>query len=86
MVDRGSLADSGSHRRSARNAHRARRDGRCRDCRSKDVWERLENATFDGQPIAKGSVVVLTMKFSDDDRVVEMCFNASKRCERLKRG
>jgi hypothetical protein len=59
---------------------------RCLDCKSKDVWERLDNATFDGQPIAKGGAVELRITFSEDDRVAEMCLGSSKKCERMKRG
>jgi len=59
---------------------------RCLDCKSKDVWERLDNASLDGQPVAKGAVVELTITFSENDRVAEMCFTSSKKCERLTRG
>ena len=59
---------------------------RCLDCKSKDVHEVLTVAAFDGQEITKGGVVRLTVKFSEDDRVAEMCFTATKKCEVLKRG
>lgn len=60
---------------------------RClRDCEKKDVWERLDRASLDGEPIAKGGTIELRVTFSDDDRSAEMCFTASKKCERLKRG
>lgn len=59
---------------------------RCLDCKSKDVWETPSVATFDGEEIAKGGIVKLTIKFSDDDRSAEMCLTSSKKCERLKRG
>lgn len=59
---------------------------RCLDCKSKDVHETLDVATFDGHPIAKGATTQLLLTFSDGDRFVEMCFMPAKKCARLKRG
>jgi len=59
---------------------------RCRDCGKKDVYEPLNVASFDGQPITKDAQTKLTLTFSEDDRFVEMCIMPWKKCERLKRG
>jgi hypothetical protein len=49
-----------------------------------DILEPLETATFDAEPITKGGTVKLTLKFSDKDRKVEMCFAQSKKCTPLE--
>ena len=59
---------------------------RCLDCKSKDVHETPSVATLDGEEVTRGGVVRMTIKFSEDDRVAEMCLTSSKKCERLKRG
>lgn len=60
---------------------------RCLDCKSKDVSERLDSAMLDGQAIAKGGTVTLTLTFTESDRVLEMCFaETKKKCTRLVRG
>lgn len=49
-----------------------------------DILEPLETATFDAEPITKGGSVQLTLKFSEKDRKVEMCFTQSKKCTPLE--
>jgi hypothetical protein len=49
-----------------------------------DILEPLETATFDAEPITKGGTVNITLKFSEKDRKVEMCFAQSKKCTLLE--
>ena len=49
-----------------------------------DILEPLETASFDGETITKHGVVKLTLKFSENDRKVEMCFTQTKKCTRLE--
>ena len=49
-----------------------------------DILQPLETASFDGEAITKRGSVALTLTFSENDHVVEMCFTSSKKCQRLQ--